>query len=115
MINLDLKAFNDAVDRASLLAVNRDKNIVKVLIDNKIMTIFSSSSEIGKTEEKLSIDCSNKEKLEIAFSSRYMLEALRVIKEDSILLLINSDDKPILIKPIKDESLIELILPVKTY
>ena len=68
-----------------------------------------------KTEEKLSIECSNKEKLEIAFSSRYMLEALKVIKDDNILLLINSDDKPILIKSVKDESLIELILPVKTY
>ncbi len=115
MINLNLKDFNDAVDRASLLAVNKDKNIVKVLIDNKTMIISSSSNEIGKTEEKLTIECSNKEKLEIAFSSRYMLEALKVIKDDSILLLINSDDKPILIKSIKDESLVELILPVKTY
>lgn len=115
MINLDLKSFNDAVDRASLLSQNKDKNIVKVLIDNKQMVISSSSNEIGKTEEKLEIDCSNKEKLEIAFSSRYMLEALKVIKDDSILLLINSDDKPILIKSVKDESLIELILPVKTY
>ncbi len=115
MINLDLKSFNDAVDRASLLAQSKDKNIVRVLIDNKLMVISSSSSELGRTEEKLAIDCSNKEKLEIAFSSRYMLEALKVIKDKDILLLINSDDKPILIKSVKDESLIELILPVKTY
>lgn len=115
MINLDLKAFNDAVDRASLLAQSKDKNIVRVLIDDKTMVVSSSASEIGKTEEKLSIECSNDEKLEIAFSSRYMLEALKVIKDDNILLLINSDDKPILIKSVKDESLIELILPVKTY
>lgn len=115
MINLDLKAFNDAVDRASLLAQSKDKNIVRVLIDDKIMVVSSSASEIGKTEEKLEIECSNKEKLEIAFSSRYMMEALKVIKDDNILLLINSDDKPILIKSVKDESLIELILPVKTY
>ena len=115
MINLDLKSFNDAVDRASLLAQSKDKNIVRVLIDDKYMTISSSASEIGKTEEKIAIESSNKEKLEIAFSSKYMLEALKVIKDDNILLLINSDDKPILIKSVKDESLIELILPVKTY
>jgi len=115
MINLNLKAFNDAVDRASLLAQSKDKNIVRVLIDDKTMVISSSASEIGKTEEKLIIECSNKEKLEIAFSSRYMLEALKVIKDDNILLLINSDDKPILIKSVKDASLLELILPVKTY
>lgn len=115
MINLNLRAFNDAVDRASLLAQSKDKNIVRVQIDDKTMIISSSASEIGKTEEKLSIECSNKEKLDIAFSSRYMLEALKVIKDDNILLLINSDDKPILIKSVQDESLIELILPVKTY
>lgn len=115
MINLDLKAFNDAVDRASLLSQSKDKNIVRVVIDDKLMIISSSASEIGKTEEKINIESSNKEKLEIAFSSRYMLEALKVIKDDTILLLINSDSKPILIKSVKDESLIELILPVKTY
>ncbi len=115
MINLDLKSFNDAVDRASLLAQSKDKNIVRVLVDGKVMIVSSIASEIGKTEEKIAIECSNKEKLEIAFSSRYMLEALKVIKDDNILLLINSDDKPILIKSVKDESLIELILPVKTY
>ena len=115
MINLDLKLFNDAVDRASLLAQSKDKNIVRSVIDDKIMVLSSSASEIGKTEEKINIESSNKEKLEIAFSSRYMLEALRVIKDDNILLLINSDDKPILIKSVKDESLLELILPVKTY
>ena len=115
MINLDLKSFNDAVDRASLLEQSKDKNIVRVLIDNKTMIISSSASEIGKAEEKIDIESSNKEKLEIAFSSRYMLEALKVIKDNSILLLLNSDDKPILIKSVNDESLTELILPVKTY
>ncbi len=115
MINLELKSFNDAIYRASLLAQSKDKNIVRVVIDGKNMIISSSASEFGTTEENLTIECSNKEKLEIAFSSRYMLEALKVIKDDNILLLINSDDKPILIKSVKDESLIELILPVKTY
>ena len=115
MININLKEFSDAVDRASLLAQSKDKNIVRALIDDKVMVLSSSASEIGKTEEKLTIESSNKEKLEIAFSSRYMLEALKVIKDDNILLLINSDDKPILIKSVTDESLLELILPVKTY
>lgn len=115
MININLKEFSDAVDRASLLAQSKEKNIVRAVIDDKLMILSSSASEIGKTEEKLNIESSNKERLEIAFSSRYMLEALKVIKDDNILLLINSDDKPILLKSVNDESLLELILPVKTY
>ena len=115
MINLNLKEFYDAVDRASILAQNKERNIIKMHIEDKDMVITSSSSELGIAEEKLHIDCNNKEKIEISFSSRYMMDALKVIKEDNILLLINTDDKPILIKPVTDETLLELILPVKTY
>ena len=47
--------------------------------------------------------------------SKYMLDALKTIKEEDILILLNSDIKPIIIKSVKDESLIQLILPIKTY
>ena len=32
-----------------------------------------------------------------------------------VLILLNSDVKPIIIKGVKDETLIQLILPIKTY
>lgn len=115
MINLNLKEYYDAVDRAALLAQNKEKNIIKMHIEDKDMIITSTSNELGNAEEKLKIDCNNKEKIEISFSSKYMMDALKVIKEDNILLLINTDDKPILIKPVTDESLTSLILPIKTY
>lgn len=115
MINLNLREFYDAVDRAALLAQNKEKNIIKMHIEGKEMKITSTSNELGNAEENLTIDCNNKEKIEISFSSKYMMDALKVIKEDNILLLLNTDDKPILIKPITDESLTALILPIKTY
>jgi DNA polymerase III sliding clamp (beta) subunit (PCNA family) len=44
-----------------------------------------------------------------------MLDALKVLKDDNLLLLINTDDKPIIIKSVTDETLTELILPIKTF
>jgi DNA polymerase III sliding clamp (beta) subunit (PCNA family) len=44
-----------------------------------------------------------------------MLEALKTIKDDDILILMNGEVKPIVIKSMTDESLIQLILPIKTY
>ena len=61
------------------------------------------------------IESNNKEKLEISFSSKYMIDALKTFKDEDILLLLNSDIKPIIIKSVDDESLIQLILPIKTY
>lgn len=115
MINLNLREFYDAVDRAALLAQNKEKNIIKMHIEDKEMVITSTSNELGNAEEKLKIDSNNKEKIEISFSSKYMMDALKVIKEENILLLLNTDDKPILVKPVTDDTLIELILPIKTY
>lgn len=115
MINLNLKEFYDAVDRAALLAQNKEKNIIKVHIQDKDMIITSTSNEQGDSEEHLHIDCNNKEKIEVSFSGKYMMDALKVIKEENIFLLINTDDKPILIKPVTDDALTELILPIKTY
>lgn len=115
MINLSLKDFYDAIDRASIISVSKDKNIVKLTIDDKKMTIFGSSAESGKTKEELAIDCNNKEKLDISFSSKYMMEALKVLNTSNIILQINGDDKPIIINAIDDDTIIELILPIKTY
>ena len=44
-----------------------------------------------------------------------MMEALKTIKDEDILILLNNDVKPLVIKSLTDESLIQLILPIKTY
>ena len=44
-----------------------------------------------------------------------MLDALKVLDSENIILLINGDDKPIIINSVDDDTIIELILPIKTY
>lgn len=107
--------FTSAVDRAALLTQGKDKNIIKMRIENKEMVLNSYASEIGKTEEKIMVDTSEKSNIDISFSAKYMMEALRTLKDEDILILLNTDVKPIVIKSLKDESLIQLILPIKTY
>lgn len=107
--------FSSAVDRAALLTQGKDKNIIKMKIEHKEMIINSYASEIGKTEEKLLVETSENSNIDISFSAKYMLEALRTLKDEEILILLNNDVKPIVIKSLRDESLIQLILPIKTY
>lgn len=115
IVKVNKKDFNDAIDRAALLTQGKDKNIVKMTLENTKMIINSYASEIGKVEEQLMVETNNKEHLEISFSSKYMLEAIKTLDEEEILLLLNSDVKPLIIKSLTDESLIQLILPIKTY
>lgn len=112
---VNLSDYHDAVDRASLLTQGKDKNIVIMKIENNDMTINSYASEIGKVEEKLIVKSSDNASINISFSSKYMLDALKVFKSEDVDILLNNDVKPIILKSKEDDSLMELILPIKTY
>ncbi len=115
MVQTKKNDFLGAVDRAALLTQGKDKNIIKMKIENKEMIINSYASEIGKTEEKLKVETSDTANIDISFSAKYMMEALKTIKDEDIFILLNNDVKPLVIKAVNDESLIQLILPIKTY
>ena len=115
IINTKLTDYYSAIDRAALLTQGKDKNIVKMKVKDSQMVINSYASEIGKVEEKLEIETSNDANIDISFSAKYMLDALKTMKDEEILILLNGEVKPIVIKSVTDESLIQLILPIKTY
>lgn len=103
----------EMIDRASLLTSDRDKNTIKLELINKEMIISSNSPEIGKVEEKMVVD--SDDKISISFSSKYMLDCIKSFESNSITMYMNDDSSPIIIKSSDDESLIQLVLPIKTY
>ena len=114
-IKVNQNDFYNVIDRASLLTNERDKNIVKFECKGKQLKISSNSPEIGKVEEKMDIEKNEALDIKIAFSSRFMMDALRTIKSDNVVLNFNGDVKPIIIFDEKDKSVLQLILPIKTY
>ena len=112
-IECDYSTLFDMIDRASLLTSDKDKNTIKLVLANKELTISSNSPEIGKVEEKISID--NSSNISISFSSKYMLEAIKSFNSEKIHILMNDDNSPIIVKSDKETSLVQLVLPIKTY
>ena len=82
------------------------------LVSKNIGTLWFG---IGKVEEKLDVETAADANIDISFSAKYMLDALKTMKDEEILILLNGEVKPIVIKSMNDESLIQLILPIKTY
>ena len=101
------------IDRASLLTSDRDKNTIKLQLGSNSMIISSNSPEIGKVEEKMLVDSSDE--IAISFSSKYMLDSIKSFETANITLFMNDDNSPIIIKSNDDESLTQLVLPIKTY
>lgn len=114
-IKLNLNDFYSALDRASLLTNEDDKNTIKLeSFENKIK-IFSNIPEIGNVEETIVAEKNNNNNIKIAFSSKYMMEALKAIDSNEIEIKFNGEVKPIVITEVENENLIELILPIRTY
>ena len=105
--------FFNMVDRASILNNDKDNNIVTLEIKNGVLKITSMSLEIGKVEEKMNVSCD--EDIKISFSGKYMMDALRTIKTDNVVLTFVGDVKPILLKEEDKDDLTCLILPIRTY
>lgn len=115
IINTDLNSYYSSIDRAALLTQNKEKNIVRMETKGEILNVSSYSSEIGKVEDQVNISKNTDKDIAISFSAKYMMDALRTFSEDELLILLNNDSSPIILKSLKDETLIQLILPIKTY
>ena len=114
-LTINLDDFYNTIDRVSLLTSDKEKNLVKMEVNEKDVLLSSTSQEIGKIEERLNITKDKKETMKISYSSKYMMDALRSLKCDEIELKLNGEIKPIIIKNKTDDNLIQLVLPIKTF
>jgi DNA polymerase-3 subunit beta len=115
ILKVNLTEFYQAIDRASLLTSEFDKNTIKLNYENGVINISSNIPEIGHVEEKVNNLSDNSNKFKVAFSSKYMLDALKSFEGEEIYLKFNGEEKPIIINDIDSDDLIQLIVPVKTY
>lgn len=51
--------------------------------------------------------------LEIGFNSKYLLDGLKAIREDNIVIYLNTNVSPCVIRPLQEENYTYLILPVR--
>ncbi len=115
IISTNLSDFYDVIDRVSILTSDKEKNIVTLETNGNILILRSSSAEIGRVEEKMPITKNNSEDIKISFSAKYMMEALKSFSTETVDIHFVGEIKPILIKSTEDESLTQLVLPIRTY
>lgn len=114
-MKINLSAFFNSIDRASLLTNESDKNTIHLASNNDEIVVSSNIPEIGNVEETLNVTKNNENEIKIAFSSKYMLEALKSLDCEEVELLFNTEISPIIIKNPETDNLIQLILPIRTY
>lgn len=113
-IKLNLKDFYNTLDRASLLTGSNKKYIIDVEIKENNLIMKASSAEMGKVEEKINIDNLTNNNINISFSSKYVLESLKMFDSEEIYILLNSGVKPFVLKEVENDNFIQLVFPIQT-
>lgn len=115
-VTINGKALLQAIDRASLLAREDRNNVVRFeTLENQAVEISSNSPEIGKVEEEIQVTELEGEHLKISFSAKYMMEALKAIDGQDVVIQFTGAMRPFILRSVHDDAILQLILPVRTY
>jgi DNA polymerase-3 subunit beta len=99
------------IERASLVGKDGNTNLIKfdILEDTMVIT---SNSQLGKVREELNIILQG-QPLQIAFNSKYLIDLLKIIDEDEIIMELSSSVSPCIIRNAEREDSTFLVLPVR--
>ena len=108
-VRIDKKELLSSIDRATLLVKEGDKKPIIINIGDEVMEL-KIKSQIGSMDEEIYISKEGKDLL-IGFNPKFLIDALRVIDNEEVVLYLMNAKAPCFIKD-DEESYIYLILPV---
>jgi len=111
IIRINTKDFLDAIERASLLA-KADYNKVIISLKESKLVVNSQNSEVGQLHEEIPVKAEGNE-LRIAFNSQYLIDVLKIIDSQEVLLKMINDRSPCLIKPNDYDGYKCIVMPVR--
>ncbi len=111
-VNFNKGQLEEGLERASVLARGLTNNLVTFDIKEKSANLVSVS-EIGNIKEKLNVNLIGKE-ISISFNPKYIQDALKVISEEYVTIMINTPTSPAIISPLNSNETLFMILPIRT-
>jgi DNA polymerase-3 subunit beta len=113
-IVIDRRAFIAALERVAVLA-DPHNNVVKISAepDQDRVVIRADAQDLGRGSESLAATI-NGDAIEIAFNVRYLLEGLKAMGADQVVLQCNAPTTPAVLVPLDDEDAFTyLVMPVQ--
>ena len=103
----------DCVERASLVAKEGNTNLVKLETEEENL-IITSNSQLGKVREEINIILKG-QSLQIAFNSKYLIDVLKIMDEEEIIMRFSSSVSPCILKNKINNNCIYMVLPVRLF
>lgn len=103
--------FVGALRRVSLLSDERSQGVV-LAFSSGHLKVSVSNNDLGEAKEEFEIDYKG-EKIDMGFNARYFLDVLGVVQGEQIILAIQNDLAPCLIKSEADSGFLSVIMPMR--
>lgn len=110
-IRINKNYLSDSIERASLVSKDGKNHPIKMDIRDNIITITSKSEE-GNVQEDILVEKTG-DNLEIGFNAKYLLDVLKVIDDEEIIMKLNTATTSALIEPVEGDMYQYLVLPVR--
>jgi len=104
----------NAIDRVTKISIDK-KDAVRMSLSTYNAEVSTRSQEGGSAKVALSFESYSGEQLDVSFMPRYVLEAVKALKCETVEIEFNGDAKPFVVRRPSDNSSIQLILPMRTY
>jgi len=112
-VTLKTKDFIDVIERVALLISDSFSTPVRCIF-NEDHIVLSSATAVGRATDTFLVTLDG-DPFEIGLNSRYLLEALRAVEDDSVKIFFNGSNSGVIIRSAdeKDESYLYMIMPMR--
>lgn len=108
---INTRTIINSVERMSLLNNDRVQSPVRCKFSGNEIRL-SCASAVGRANDVISVDVIGDD-VEIGFNNRYLLDALKNTDTDEIKLVLNGPVAPMIIKPVKGDSFLSIVVPMR--
>ena len=110
--SVQAKELAGAVERVALFSTEGDYSTVKMSIAQGQMILTSSSADVGTAKEIL--PCTTEgDALNVAFNAKYILDILKNVESEEVLLSMNTSLSPVCITAPEEDNYIYIVTPVR--
>lgn len=111
-VKVKTKELLQSIERASLIITSEERRYPVRFDIKEDKIILTSNTDVGAVKEEIRIDMKGND-LDIGFNPRYFIDALRVIDDEEIDLMLTTSVGPCTITPVDGNAFAYLILPVR--
>ena len=103
-----------AIERVNVFSTDRE-NIVDLTMSEDCVEVSAKSSQKGMAKEKLDLVRYVGQNLKISFNSEFVIAAIKALGSTDVTFAFVAEMRPFVIENASDDSVVQIVTPVRTY